>query len=142
MREISMKVKRQVVTLFFTGLSYDQMSRDTGVSKGGVVNIVDDYREGRLVLTGDMTEVVDELRRVAVELRKNNTTASQVVSYVKIHAKLKEMDVDSESLEQWFDICRDIASPTSSGKQFAAAALELAKVKSQTGLTYQEIVND
>jgi len=72
-----------------------------------------------------MTEVVDELRRVAVDLRKNNTTVSQVVSYVKIHARLMEMGVDSESVEQWLVICRDIASPTSSGKQFASAAEEL-----------------
>ena len=39
-------------------------------------------------------------------------------------------------------ICRDITLPTSSGKQVASAALELAKVKSQTGLTYREVIND
>ena len=64
MREISIKVKMQVIRLFFTGLSYDQISLETGVSKGAVVNIIDDYREGRLTLTGNMTECIDELRRV------------------------------------------------------------------------------
>jgi len=68
MRELSFKTKQQVVVLFFSGLSYDQISQSMGISKGAVVNIIDDYREGRLVLTGNMTECVDELRRVAVDL--------------------------------------------------------------------------
>ena len=79
MREISMKTKMQVISLFFAGLAYDQISRETGVSKGAVVNIIDDYRDGRLVLTGNMTECVDELRRVAVDLKKTHTTVSQVM---------------------------------------------------------------
>jgi len=137
-----MKAKIQVITLFFTGLSYDQISRETGVSKGGVVNIIDDYREGRLALSGNMTECVDELRRVAVDLRKHQTTVAHLISYLKIHAKLKEMGVDGNSLEQWIEICRDISSPDLSGKQFVATALELARMESQTGLTYQEIIND
>ena len=142
MREISLKAKRQVITLFFSGLSYDQLSRESGVSKGGVVNIIDDYRDGRLVVTGDMTECVDELRRVSADLKKYHTTVSQVISYTKIHNKIQEMGVDSESLEQWIDICRDIALPDSADKQFVVAALELARMESQAGLTYQEILGD
>ena len=70
MREISVKAKRQVITLFFSGLSYDQISRESGVSKGGVVNIIDDYREGRLVVSGDILLDLLLRRDLVVSCRK------------------------------------------------------------------------
>ena len=142
MREISVKAKRQVITLFFSGLSYDQISRESGVSKGGVVNIIDDYREGRLVVSGDITDCVDELRRVSVDLKKHHTTVSQVISYTKIHKKIKEMGIDGESLDQWLDICQDIATPTVSSNQFVRAALELAQLTSGNGMSYTSALAD
>ncbi|MFC1995111.1 helix-turn-helix domain-containing protein [Chloroflexota bacterium] len=142
MRGLSSRTKQEIVTLFLRGLPYDEVARKLGISKGAVVNNIDDYREGKLVITGDMTECVDELRRVAVDLKKHQMTVSQVTDYVKIHAKLKEMGIGSEDLEQWIDICRDITSPTVSSRDFVNAALELAQLTSERNLGYSDLIAD
>ncbi len=142
MREISIKAKRQVITLFFSGLSYDQISRESDVSKGGVVNIIDEFRAGDLSVPPGMTEYVDELRRLVVDIKRNDTGVSHLKSYVKLHAKLKEMGVNIEQADQWLDICQDIAIPTVSSNQFVKAALELAQLTSGNGMSYTSALAD
>jgi len=90
MREISTQKRIKVIKLFLTGLSYDEIARQVGIAKGSVVHIINEFREGYLSVPPDMTEYVDALRQVAVDLRKNNTSITQVKSCLRLDAKLKE----------------------------------------------------
>ena len=112
MREISLTSKYKVVKLFLNGLSYDEIGRQVGIAKGSVVNIISEFREGYLQAPPGMTEYVDALRQVAVDLRKNNTSIAQVQSCCRLDLKLREMGVSSGEVEHWLEICRDIVSPT------------------------------
>ncbi len=78
MRGISEYTKRKVIKLFLTGVSYDEISHELGIAKGSVVNIVNDFREGRLILPPESAEYIDALRKVAVDLRKSNTNVNRV----------------------------------------------------------------
>ncbi len=140
MREISITKRIKVVKLFLSGLSYDDIAQQVGVAKGSVVYIINEFREGYLPVPPDMTEYVDTLRQLAVDLRKNNTSVAQIQSCIKIEARLKEMGVSNDKAEQWLDICQDIASPTVSSDQFVATALELAKLETENDLTYRDVV--
>ncbi|MBW1674601.1 MAG: helix-turn-helix domain-containing protein, partial [Deltaproteobacteria bacterium] len=142
MNEISFIKRSKVVKMFLRGLSYDDIARQIGIGKGSVVNIIKEFREGDLAVPSDMTEYVDALRKIAVDLGKNNTSFAQVQSCLKLDAKLREMGVNCEQAEPWLDICRDIASPTVSSGQFVAAALELAKLEALNGLTYGGVIAD
>jgi len=142
MREISLTSKYKVVKLFLTGLSYDEIAHQVGIAKGSVVNIISEFREGYLQVPPDTTEYVDALRRVAVDLRKNNTSIAQVQSCFKLDLKLREMGVSSEKAEHWLDICHNIASPTVSTDRFVSASLELSQVASESGLSYEDVLND
>jgi hypothetical protein len=113
-----------------------------GIAKGSVVNIISEFRDGHLQVPRDLTEYVDALRQVAVDLRKNSTSIAQVQSCLKLDLKLREMGVSSERAEDWLDICHDMASPTVSTDRFVRAALELSQVASETGLSYGDVVND
>ena len=142
MKQISVSKKLKVVKLFFSGLSYDEIAQQTGVAKGSVVNIIDDFRYGILQAPPDMAEYIDELRHIAVDLRKHETTIAQLESYLKLHVKLKEMGVSDDQMEQWLDICQGIASPTVYNSQFVAVALELAEVTSGSGPGYKSAIQD
>ncbi|HUX48508.1 MAG TPA: hypothetical protein VMV76_04970 [Dehalococcoidia bacterium] len=142
MREISLTSKYKVVKLFLTGLSYDEISHQVGIAKGSVVNIISEFREGYLQVPPDMTEYVDALRQVAVDLRKNNSSIAQVQSCFKLDLKLREMGVSSEKAEHWLDICHNIASPTVSTDRFVSASLKLSQVASESGLNYGDVLND
>jgi len=142
MKEISTHKRIRVIKLFLTGLSYDEIARQVGIAKGSVVYIINEFREGYLPVPPDMTEHIDALRQVAVDLRKNNTSIAQVKSCLKLDAKLKEMGMIKEEAEQWLDICQNIASPTASTGQFVKAGLELARLASESGLSYGDLIAD
>ncbi len=140
MRELNMNIKSKVIKLFFTGLPYEEISQQLGISKGSVVNIIDDFREGNLPLPPGITEYIDTLRQLAVDLKKNNTTVVHTKACLKLDVKLREMGILSEQAEQWLDICHGIASTSVSNNDFIQAGLELARLASENGLSYEESI--
>jgi len=141
-KELTVTQKLKVVKLFLTGLSYDEIAQQSGVAKGSVVNIVNEFREGGLPLPPGMTEYIDQLRSLVVDMLKANTTVSALKNYVNLNTKLQDMGVSGEQLEQWLDICQNIASKEVSSNQFVQSALELALFTSGSGLSYADVVAD
>jgi len=142
MKEISVGKKFKVIKLFLGGASYDEIAQQAGIAKGSVVNIINEFRDGILPTPAGMAEYIDELRHVAVDLKKYDTSINKVKSYLKLHIKLQEMGVGDDQVEQWLQICQDIASPMVSNSEFVTAALELAKVTSESGLSYKALIQD
>ena len=71
MRHITCQAKMEVLTLYLQGLSANRVTESTGVSKGAVMTIIKNAREGEypgLELKGR----IDELHRMAARLRKEN----------------------------------------------------------------------
>jgi len=142
MKEITINTKLKVIKLFLSGLSYDEIAEQTGISKGSVVNIVNEFREGGLPLPPGMTEYIDQLRSLVVDMLKSGANVPALKNYLKLHARLQDMGVSGEQLEQWLDICQNIASKEVSSNQFVQSALELAQSTSGGGLSYADVVAD
>jgi hypothetical protein len=141
MREINEYKKRKAIKLFLTGVSYDEISQELGIAKGTVVNIVNDFREGRLILPPDSAEYVDALRKVAVDLRKYNTNVNQLTGCLKIHRKIQELGVGAGDMEDWLEVSKELAS-AESGNVFKEVALEMSRVKRDRGIGYTGLVED
>lgn len=75
-----------------------------------------------------------------MDLKKHSTSIAQAKSYLRLHAKLQEMGVDGEEADRWLDVSRDIASATVSSSQFIKAALELARLTSENGPSYESLI--
>ena len=101
MREISQKTKEKAVQLFLEADTYDEIAWKLGISKGSVVNIINEFREGDLLLSGDITEYVDELRRVAVYLKKREITVGQMGALLSLHEKLKDSVKDEDYIDEF-----------------------------------------
>lgn len=141
MRTLSTYKKQKAVKLFFEGLAYDEVAEKLGISKGSMVSIIDDFRQGRLPLPPNITEYVDALRQLAVEMRKSNTGTAQLLSCLRIHSKLKKMGVGIEDTEDWLEVCQDIGSQSAQSSSFAQAALKLTRLKKEHGLGYEEALS-
>lgn len=142
MKSISTKIKGKVFELFLQGYSYDEIAKQTGIGKGTVASIIDDFRNGVIPIPPGMGEYVDTLRKLAVDLKKQNTTVTQVLPYVKLHAKMQEMGVNDGQVDTWLDICQSIASQSASNNQFVQAAIELAEATVISGKTYGQVLLD
>lgn len=142
MKSISTKIKVKVIELFLQGYSYDEIAKQTGIGKGTVASIIDDFRNGVIPIPPGMAEYVDTLRKLVVDLKKQNTTVTQVLPYVKLHAKMQEMGVEEGQVDTWLDICQGIASQGVSNNQFVQAAIELAEATVISGQTYGQLLHD
>jgi transposase len=142
MKELTINQKLKVIKLFLSGLSYDEVAQQVGIAKGSVVNIINEFREGYIILPPGVAEYVDALRKLVVDMKKHDTSITQLKGYVKLHAKIKEMGVDIEHADVWLDACQDIFTSSTTNNQFVKAALELAELTSGTGLSYTEVITD
>ena len=107
MRELSQNIREQTVKLFLQGVIYDDISWKLRIAKGSVVNIIDEFRDGKLSLPDDITDLVDELRRVVVDLKKHEVTAGQMRAFLRFHNRLKDLGEDDEGIEEMLDVLRE-----------------------------------
>ena len=142
MKVIGIHTKYRVVEMFLNGYTLDEIVEQLPVSKGSVVSIINDFREGKLQLPAHMTAYVDELRRVAVDMKKNSISLTQLKSYKRIYSKLQEMGASSEEGEGWLEICQDIASSTETGEHFTHMISNLVKLSLETGLDLKGLIED
>ena len=77
MPAISARKTMNVVRLYMKGHPHQYIADRAGVSKGTVANIIDDLREGRFNAIENLSDQIDGLREVAVELRKSGLSLSQ-----------------------------------------------------------------
>ena len=96
MKVIGINTKYRVIELFITGDTLDEIVEQLPVSKGSVVGIVNDFREGRLRLPDRMTVYVDELRRLVVDMKKKSVSLTQLKSYERLYSKLQGMGASKE----------------------------------------------
>ncbi len=142
MKELNLRQKETVVKLFLQGYTYDDICQKVGIGKGSAISIIDDFREGGILPTPDVTEYIDELRRLAVDLKKQNSNVAEVKTLLRLQGKIKDTGVEGQEVENWLEICRKIASDMVSNSQFIKAALELARLTSQRGCSYEWLLQD
>jgi len=145
MRELSEIIKEKVVRLFLTGHSYEEIAQQLDIAKGSVTNIIDEFRDGQISIPDDMADYVNELRRIAVDLRKHQVSLNQLRSYQKLHNKLHDMGADSEKVEQWLDFLQVVAASNSAhGKyvEYIDIVDWIVDVSAETGKSCKEILDD
>ncbi len=140
-RELPTNKKFEVIRLYFRGLPYDEIVRRTGVSKGAVVNIVTELREGRYPAVA-RSEEVDVLREVAVALRKLGLDTSRALAGLHFYQRLSELGVEPDDLDAWIKMCRALGPEEVPKQEFTEAALRLHRLKQELGRNYDEIANE
>lgn len=145
MRELNQIIKEKVVRLFLAGHSYEDIAQQLDIAKGSVTNIIDEFRDGQISIPDDMADYVNELRRIAVDLRKHQVSLNQLRSYQKLHNKLHDMGADSEKVEQWLNFLQIAAISDSSGDKYDKyidIVGWIVDVSAETGKNCREILDD
>jgi hypothetical protein len=128
----------EVLDFYLQGFSGDKVSEKMGVSKGAVVSIIKDAREGKypeLELKGR----IDELHNIAVRLTKQKLDLAQARLGFSFFQRLMAIGVEPDRLEEWLAFCSEI-SPTPA-QDFVPVAMELLRVEKETGLSYSELAS-
>ena len=76
MAAITARKRMNVVRDYIHGYSYDQIVEKTGISKGSVVGILNDLKNGNFHGLENVYEEIDALREIGVELRRRDLSLS------------------------------------------------------------------
>jgi predicted nucleic acid-binding Zn-ribbon protein/transposase-like protein len=140
MRELNMATKHRVIKLYLEGGTFDEIAAATGISKGSVCNIIEEYKTGGLTLPPGAAVSTDEIRDLAVNLKKNDISVSQCKALMKLYVQINKLGVKAEDVEVWLGVMQEIASGSTSGSQLAQAAVELAGFTAANGKSYSEVL--
>jgi len=138
MREITFQAKMNVLELYVKGFSTNDIVGKTGISKGAVVSIIKDAREGKspnLQLKGR----IDELHDFSVRLRKEGIDLPQARLGSTLLDRLWELGVEPDTLKGWIEFCSQISPDPPEG--FIPAAIEFYRIEKETGMVYSDIAS-
>ena len=129
----------EALELYLQGLSANEIVEKTGISKGAVISILKDAREGNFPRL-ELRDRIDELHSLSVRLRKENLDLSQARLGFTFFKRLLDMDIEPEGIREWIEFCSEISPTPPEG--FMPAAMELSRIEKQTGRSYAEIASE
>jgi DNA repair exonuclease SbcCD ATPase subunit len=134
LEKLSLRKQLLVVRLYLSGLSYDEIAAKGGVSKGTVANIVSELKAGRFPDASDVSEQLELLRELAVELKQTGLTPGRAAVGVAVLSHLQEFGLEPADVERWATLSHSLTSDTEA-RAFTKAAMTLEEVRKRTGLS-------
>jgi len=138
MEKLSLRKQAMIVRLYLRGLSYGEIAAKVGVSKGTVANIIAELKAGRFPEAGDVSDQIELLRELAVDLRKSGLTLGRAVVGITVLSRLQELTVEPADIERFAALCRTLSAETDA-QAFVKAALDMAALEKSTSLSYYDL---
>ena len=129
MEQIARTKKLEIALNFLLGFSYRGIEDETGVSHGSVVNVVNQLRTGSLNIPGTTSDQVNDLRRLSLDLRKRELSASQALLGLQFFERCQGLGIDPGRLDQWEDLVSALTSDDFPKEDFLQAALRLHQLE-------------
>jgi hypothetical protein len=139
MQEISLKKKLNVIKLYLEGLPYDEIAARGNISKGTVANVISELKAGRFPEYSDLSEQLELLRELAVDLRKSKITVIQAVLGSSMFSRLQELGIEPLEIESLSDICRTLNKEGMEVQPFLNAARALEEERKRSGLSVEDL---
>ena len=139
MPAISARKTMNVVRLYLEGHPHQYIADRAGVSKGTVANIIDDLREGRFNAIENLSDQIDGLREVAVELRKSGLSLSQAAMGLSAFQGIESLGVASTDVKNVVEKCRELTPEGAKTQDFLAAVSTVMDVEQRTGMNPKEL---
>lgn len=136
MRQITFQAKMEALELYLLGLSTNEIVAKTSISKGAVISILKDAREGKFPYPG-LKDRVDELHSLSLKLRKQGLDLTQAKLGFTFLRRLLDMGVEPERVKEWIQFCSEVSPTPAEG--FIPAAMRLSQIEKETGKSYAEI---
>lgn len=136
MRQIAFQMKMEALELYLQGFSADKIVDKTGISKGAVVSIIRDAREGKFPELA-LKDRIDELHSLSVRLRKGETDVNQAKLGFTFFKRLLSIGIEPDKVKDWAEFCSEISPTPSEG--FVPSAMEFSKIEKETGKSYADI---
>ena len=140
MKDISYNKKMAVIKLLIQGYSYSEVHTQTNVSIGSISNIWAELKAGMFPEVCSITEDLDSLRELAVQVHQTKLSPTQSSIGLAVVARLGQLGLEPNEIEKCHTLVQALAPAGSDPKAFVAAAVKLQEIKEHTGLDYEQIM--
>lgn len=134
MELLTMKKRLQVVHLYFSGLSFDQIAAKSGVSKGSITNIINELKAGNFPEAADVVDQIQMLRDLAVDLNKLKIAAGQSAVGIAVLKRIYELGLDPADMERWPLLLNSIKTQDDA-QELIEAAYTVRGIQQESGLS-------
>ena len=100
MKELSRAKRIEVACYYLLGYNYRDTEQETGVSHGSIGNIVAELEAGDLNIDGIITDQVNDLRQLALDLKTSNLKPSQAVLGITFYKRLQTLQIKPEDSDK------------------------------------------
>src|ERR1035437_9806319 len=138
MDELTLKKRLHVVDLYFCGLSSDQIAIKANISKSSVVNIVAELKAGNFPEAADVTDQIETLREIAVNLNKLKLTVGEAAVGLAILGRMYELNLDPADMERWPLLLNSIKKQDDAA-EIIGAAYAVRAIEQQSGMSLAAI---
>jgi ribosome-binding protein aMBF1 (putative translation factor) len=139
MRTIPLQQKMEAIELYLSGFSTNEVVTESQISKGTVVSIIEDARQGRFPGL-ELKDRIDEFHKLSMKLKKEGLDLPQAKVGFSFLTGLLGMGIEPDKVKEWIAFCSEISPSPPEG--FIPAAMGLLHLEKTTGKSYAEITAD
>ena len=140
MQKLSLRKKLNIVRQFFSGLSYDEITSKTGISKGSVANVIAELKAGAFPEAGDLGEQLDLLRELSVEIKRSKLSPGQCATGLIVLDRIKECCLTPADIDR-LPLLLKSASSEAEAQEFVNLVHGIQEVLERTGLSFDGLNN-
>ena len=133
MERLTAKKKLAVVRLYLSGLSYDEIAAKCGVSKGTVANVVAELKTGTVPEAADVTEQIELLRELSIDLKQSKLTPGQCAVGLILLTRISECGLDPADIDRWPMILKAVPNENDA-REFVRLIYCIQEVQERSGL--------
>ncbi|AKG53541.1 hypothetical protein DGWBC_0878 [Dehalogenimonas sp. WBC-2] len=140
METMTMKKRLLVIYLYLCGLSFDQIVAKAGVGKGSVGNRIAELKAGDYPQTADVTDQIEALRELAVNLNKLKLPAGQAAVGIAVLKRMYELGLDPSDMERW-PLLLSAIKTQDDANELIQAAYAVRGIQKESGLSLPALEN-
>jgi predicted nucleic acid-binding Zn-ribbon protein len=134
MEKLPMKKRVAIVRQYLSGSTYDDMAVKTGVSKGTVANVVNELKAGRFPEAADVSEDIELLRELSLELKRSKISPGQCATGLVLLNRISECGLEPTDIGRWPIILKSVRNEDEA-QEFVRLVYGIQEVQQRTGLS-------
>ena len=142
MKELSREKRQEVVQHYILGCSYEEITRETGVSHGTVANIIREVDNGQLAIPGSTFDQVNDLRQLSLDLKKKNIEPSQAQLGLLLFEKFRALGITPEMIDKWAELTKRFTPVDFPAEEFFGIALRLHELEKTEGKPFEVLTEE
>jgi hypothetical protein len=139
MQPITINKTLKIIKLWLAGLSYDEISQQTGVSKGKIHDVLQDLKNGLIPQVTTIQEDIDLIRDLAINLKHSNVSAVQASIGFSVLERLAALKLEPSQIEKVHTLLKALTPPDIDLVVMGKSILAIENVKAETGLSLVEL---